>query len=897
MKKQKSTKHLLIFLLLLNILFTKVIAQTITSGTAYRWSPNSTATSDNNRTAFPELTDADVSQSYFLRNGLTTEPNTLSTTFEAAGLVFPALTSFDRFTFVHGEYINADAGAWSANVVIQTTVDGTTWVTATDWFIAPAYLYTGGTTDNRGAVSGVTFVARYIGASAIVQYKGIRVSGQVHTNGSQPGSRYSSLKEVSAALSGVKAYRWGSNSTASGNANRVAIPALTDGNVSQSYYLRNGLTTVPTSAPVTTFEAGGLVFDNLNHFDRFTFVHGEYISVYEGAWSSSVTIQATYDGTTWFNTTDWSIAPAYLYTNNATDNRTAVSGVTFVANYTGNNYELYKGIRVCGQVHNNGSQVGSRYSSLKEVSVETIVQTGGIDGSPYRWFQQASATGNSVKVGAPTLSDGDLINTTFLNSGTGISALAPSGTQTNGYEAAGLIFPQAQKVNRFTFINGPYSNGASTGTFTANLTIQGTTDGATWTNLTGWAITPGYIYSTVAVSNTRYTAVYTGATDPTLKGIRVCGQVNTPPYGNTSYAACLTEVIAAYDIIGGTAYRWYNNTTNTSNSNRVASPKLNDGDNGSNTYLYTGTSNYGTGAATSSYEAAGVIFPTAQPVNNFWFTNGSYSGGGANGAWAGIPTIQGTTDGTTWNDLPGWSITPSYTLLSSTVSNTRFEATLNSNGTPNSLLGIRVNGIVNNCGGTGTCSKGASIKELFAAYTSVLPIKLESFTVNSTSNCTANITWVTSLEFEVKHFEIQQSTDGINFNTVKIENAKNMASTYTVNELLTAGKVNYFRLRIVDIDGKVSYSIIKTASCNESKISAIHTLGNNYVQLLNVPDGNYAIEIFNAVGQRVAIQNANIVNTAKIYLPNVANGIFTLIIYNKQTGTKTIKSIIISNSN
>ena len=383
-------------------------------------------------------------------------------------------------------------------------------------------------------------------------------------------------------------------------------------------------------------------------------------------------------------------------------------------------------------------------------------------------------------------------------------------------------------------------------------------------------------------------------TDPTLRGIRVCGQVNTPPYGNTAYAACLTEVMASYDIVGGTAYRWSNATTNTSNSNRVASPKLNDGDNVSNTYLHSGTSNYATGAVANSFEAAGIIFPTAQPVNNFWFTNGTYGGAGTNGAWAGTPTIQGTTDGTTWADLTGWSITPAYTLLSSSVSNTRFEATLNSGGTPSSLLGIRVSGIVNNCG-AGNCSKGASIKELFAAYTSVLPIKLESFTVNST-NCTASINWVTSLEINVKHFEIQHSTDGVIFTTVKMESAKNMPTTYSVNEMLTAKKINYYRIKIVDFDGTISYSEIRTASCNESKILTTHKLGSNYVQLLNVPDGNYAIDIFNAVGQRVATQNAYILNSAKIYLPSAANGIYTITIIDKETGTKTIKRIMISNN-
>src|SRR5439155_21673822 len=83
------------------------------------------------------------------------------------------------------------------------------------------------------------------------------------------------------------------------------------------------------------------------------------------------------------------------------------------------------------------------------------------------------------------------------------------------------------------FINGDITT-AGDGFLTANLKLQFTTDGSTWTD-SGWTVSPTYPYSSSAGGHT-YT--FSGAA-ATVLGARVVGQVRTT---DTSYHWILKEV-------------------------------------------------------------------------------------------------------------------------------------------------------------------------------------------------------------------------------------------------------------------------------------------------------------------------------------------------------------------
>ncbi|MDB5196862.1 MAG: hypothetical protein JWP88_1233, partial [Flaviaesturariibacter sp.] len=86
----------------------------------------------------------------------------------------------------------------------------------------------------------------------------------------------------------------------------------------------------------------------------------------------------------------------------------------------------------------------------------------------------------------------------------------------------------------------------------------------------------------------------------------------------------------------------------------------------------------------------------------------------------------------------------------------------------------------------------------------VLPIVLLEF--KGISNQKQNvISWKTASEINASHFVLEKSTDGINFSLLEVMGASGIASSYNYNDL-NIDTVDYYRLRMVDLDGNAKFS-------------------------------------------------------------------------------------------
>ncbi len=112
----------------------------------------------------------------------------------------------------------------------------------------------------------------------------------------------------------------------------------------------------------------------------------------------------------------------------------------------------------------------------------------------------------------------------------------------------------------------------------------------------------------------------------------------------------------------------------------------------------------------------------------------------------------------------------------------------------------------------------------------VLPIKLKDISGICNSNGLA-IQWTTELESSLKHFVVQMSNDGINWNDVKVIKAKNQPSSYKATTPNTA-TVSFVRLLIAGLDGANSYSSIIKINCNET--NSITTYPNPFINSLTI---------------------------------------------------------------
>ncbi|PZF72006.1 T9SS type A sorting domain-containing protein [Taibaiella soli] len=87
-----------------------------------------------------------------------------------------------------------------------------------------------------------------------------------------------------------------------------------------------------------------------------------------------------------------------------------------------------------------------------------------------------------------------------------------------------------------------------------------------------------------------------------------------------------------------------------------------------------------------------------------------------------------------------------------------------------------------------------------------LPLKLITFLGNRNNNVD-NLTWTTTEEKDLHHFEVEHSTDGNNFTVIGVVNAATEVTlTHNYSFAYSTGSVAYYRLKMVDNNDKFSYS-------------------------------------------------------------------------------------------
>ncbi len=114
----------------------------------------------------------------------------------------------------------------------------------------------------------------------------------------------------------------------------------------------------------------------------------------------------------------------------------------------------------------------------------------------------------------------------------------------------------------------------------------------------------------------------------------------------------------------------------------------------------------------------------------------------------------------------------------------------------------------------GTGNNVTSFSQLVLSRESLLPVELLDFQCVGTKN-TVNLTWNVAAQLNTEGYQIERSTDGgqtferIGFVKAKMTTGKTMAYAFT-DEKPVVG-TNYYRLRMLDTDGKFDFSPIRTA--------------------------------------------------------------------------------------
>ncbi|MES2429762.1 MAG: endonuclease [Bacteroidota bacterium] len=146
-------------------------------------------------------------------------------------------------------------------------------------------------------------------------------------------------------------------------------------------------------------------------------------------------------------------------------------------------------------------------------------------------------------------------------------------------------------------------------------------------------------------------------------------------------------------------------------------------------------------------------------------------------------------------------------------------------------------------------------------YTCVTPVKLIDFSAVKTS---ANISlkWSANAEINFKNYQVERSIDGTNFSTIGNVVAQNLANySFEDNALTGANIIVYYRLKMVDADGKATYSKIISVKL-DNPISTVTMYPNPATELVTIKlqqslKANSILRVTDAIGRTIMVRNIN----------------------------------------
>jgi len=192
---------------------------------------------------------------------------------------------------------------------------------------------------------------------------------------------------------------------------------------------------------------------------------------------------------------------------------------------------------------------------------------------------------------------------------------------------------------------------------------------------------------------------------------------------------------------------------------------------------------------------------------------------------------------------------------------------------------------------------------LIAPSLGTLPVNITSFS-GSLNGKIAQLNWQTSQEINSSYFEVQRSNDGNRFEPIATVTAKGLsgiAVNYQSKDDLTfyADNSAFYRLKMVDIDGKFAYSAIVLLKTNGTVVSRLNIWPNPFMSQLNVnyvaeKDGAVQIKMSSADGKTVIQSNTIVKKGQNVFAINQAQslpkGTYVLNILS-DSKTETVKII------
>jgi hypothetical protein len=183
-----------------------------------------------------------------------------------------------------------------------------------------------------------------------------------------------------------------------------------------------------------------------------------------------------------------------------------------------------------------------------------------------------------------------------------------------------------------------------------------------------------------------------------------------------------------------------------------------------------------------------------------------------------------------------------------------------------------------------------------ASYLS-LPVVLSDFMITLLNDNTVSASWITQQEINSNHFEIERSVNGSDWSVIgklAARGTSNIKVNYSFVDAAPLNGVGYYRLKMVDNDGKFTYSIVKASRITiAADIKVFPNPATDYVNVsLDRSAKNTKIQLVNQYGQLLIEKTVNGNSVVNIPLQQYANGTYIVKVSNDNGGEKTFKLMV-----
>lgn len=192
-----------------------------------------------------------------------------------------------------------------------------------------------------------------------------------------------------------------------------------------------------------------------------------------------------------------------------------------------------------------------------------------------------------------------------------------------------------------------------------------------------------------------------------------------------------------------------------------------------------------------------------------------------------------------------------------------------------------------------TLSNGTCIASDFVQYTAnstgcTLPVTLISFIAVKKGTATL-LDWLEADEVNFSHYDVERSANGINFKNLESLPSASISKKYQYTDVASERGINYYRLKMIDMDGFVRYSNIQSLNFTDGSFK-IYLQPNPTHANITITDvkAGYTIRIISMDGKLIT-EKLCTGNIIQLNIMALSAGVYTAQILDGNATVRNIK--------